>query len=315
MKPRVFSAGKTAIADLSPAVRRYADKPYGLNAKIAWDYHLRAYECWCADRHLKPFPLDIDQLLLFGTDRAKTYAFYNVREDVRLVAMHHRKTTGEDLFCDTRVAAFLSGVRRLRPPQPVRPLRPDLFLQIVECDGSTWKTRRSRVMAMLIWSAGFTIRELHQLDVEMITLSDRGAQIKFPTSADYRETVFIGQARETRSCPVIALERLLTERQLLKGPVFNRTPKGRPDIVIRLSMQGVSGAIRLLGKQAGIKSPLSVERSRLGGIITQSLNVDIVTLAHFHGLRAIDHLAAFLGRKTERSHKFLHKQRYTSRSS
>lgn len=305
-------SGKTAINDLSASVKRYATKPYRKNGQIAWDYHIAAYDRWCRERELDPFPLDVYRILEFAADRAQRYAFFNVRESVRLVAMQHRKMTGEDLYSNTRVATFLAGLRRTKPPRPLLPLQMSKYALIVDCVGKTWKTRRSRVMAMLIWNAGFTLRELHLLDVEMVSFNDKGANVRFPSSAAYRERVFIGRAQESKSCPVLALEQLISERGLKSGAIFNKTAKGNPGVAYRLAVGAVGEAVKLLGKQVGIV-PLTIERIRLGGIIAQSRNVDIVTLASYHGLRAIEHLANFVEMRTERSGRHVWK-RYSSYS-
>ena len=297
------------LSALSAQVQRYAAKPYGQNAQTARKYHLEAYETWCKKEHVQPFPLDLDRLLAFAAARAQTYAFFTVREDVRIVAMEHRKTTGEDLYSNTRIATLLHGLRRKRPPRPVLPLIPRDMERIIEHRGRTWKTRRSRVMAMLIWAAGFTLTELHHLDAEMLLFSDRGVDARFRDIFDVRDHIFVGRARDSARCPVAALEALLAEREISAGPVFFSTPRRVTHVRFRLAYTGVIQAIRLLGIQVGFPARLSVERIRRGGLIAQSQHVDIVTLAHYHGLSAIEHLSSFIDANTERPARFKWKRR------
>ena len=277
------------VAALPDAARAFAELPYGPCTEASRQYHLRTYEAWCAQHGEEPWPPTLERLLRFGADRATTKAFYTVREHIRIVSMVERKRTGTNLYGHPSIQLLLRGLKRERPPAPVRPLRPSQMRALLAYEPPFPSQRQVRVMILLSYAAGFTLREHSRFRCEMITFTEHGAIIE-GLDVD-RPQFFIGRATDLEQCPVAALELLVAGRT--SGPVYRSKRYESPDRAIRYD--SMAWQMIRYGKTAGVE-PLSADRVRLAGLLEQVQHIDVVRLAHFHGYRHVEPLAALLGR-------------------
>jgi len=285
----VSRAGSLPVARLPVPARSFAELPYSTVTETSRQYHLRTYERWCGERGEEPWPPTLERLLRYAADRAQTKAFYTVREHVRIVSMVARKRTGQDLYAHPTLQSLLEGVKRERPPAPVRALRPSQVDKLLSYRPCTASQHRDRGIVLLSYAAGFTLSDHDALRCEMVGFGEDGATIS-ELSAD-RPHFVIGRAKDPDRCPVEALRALIGERT--SGPVYISSRCRARDK--RLSYLGVAGEIAHYGRAAGV-TPLSNDRIRLSGMLEQVQHVDIVRLAHFHGYRYVEPLAQLLGR-------------------
>ena len=285
----VSRANSLAVEQLPIAARAFAELPYSAVTEVSRQYHVRIYERWCRERAEQPWPPTLERLLRYAADRAQSKAFYTVREHVRIVSMIERKRTGQDLYAHPMVQTLLEGIKRERPPAPVRPLRPSQIEKLLSFRPRHVSQRRNRAIVLLSYTAGFTLNDHVGFRCEMVSFGDEGATVS--ELSEDRPHFVIGPAADPDRCPVVALRALLGERT--SGPVYvssrcRRRDKGLPYLAI-------AGEIKYFGRAAGV-TPLSNDRIRLAGLLEQIQHIDIVRLAHFHGYRHVEPLAQLLGR-------------------
>jgi hypothetical protein len=281
--------GTLPVAQLPSLALAFADLPYSPITQASFFYHLRTYERWCGERGEQAWPPTLERLLCYGADRAETKAYFTVREHLRIVSLVARKESGVDLFANPKVQELLQGVKRLRPPAPVLPLRPSQIERLFSYKPRTESQRRTRGMCLLTYGAGFRIREHARLRCEMVTIDEQGAVIR--GLSESRLDLFIGRAKDPQRCPVRALEELIAGR--VRGPVFRGSRCRAADG--QLAYFSAAQEIERFGRAAGV-TPLSFERLRLAGMLEQVRHIDAVRLAHFHGYRDPEHLASVLDR-------------------
>jgi hypothetical protein len=282
-------ANTLAVAELPQPARAFAELPYGPCTELSRQYHLRTYEAWCAQHGEEPWPPTLERLLRFGADRATTKAYYTVREHIRNVSLVERKRTGTNLYGHPSIQMLLRGLKRERPPAPVRPLRPSQIHALLAYEPRYPSQRQVRVMILLSYAAGFTLRQHSNFRCEMITFNEQGAFID-DLDVD-RPHFFIGRAKDLKQCPVAALELLVGGRT--SGPVYRSKRYESADRAIRYDSMACQ--IINYGKTAGVH-PISADRVRLAGLLEQVQHIDVVRLAHFHGYRHVEPLADLLGR-------------------
>ncbi len=291
--PRVPSRpGSLPVSKLPDDARAFAELPYAPFTEEARQYHLRAYERWCTGRARAPWPTDLETLLEFAADRAPGRSYYTIREHVRIVSMVERKRTGVDLYAHCAMRKALEGIKRECPPRPVQPLRPSQVDRLFAYRPRTNSHELIRTMALLSYAAGFTLLEHHRFRCEMIGFVGEAATIE-GLGAD-RPLFHIGPAQEPERCPVRALRGTVAGRS--EGWVYTTARSRRVDK--HFSYDGLGQELGRFGAAAKV-SPLSNDRIRIAGLIEQARNIDVVRLAHFHGYRSVNGLAALLGRYIE----------------
>jgi hypothetical protein len=291
----VSRADSLPVAGLPSVARAFAELPYSPVTQVSWNYHLRTYERWCRDRKETPWPPTLERLLRFAADRAQTKAFFTVRNDVRIVSMVERKRSGLDLYAHPLLKTLLEGIKRERPPAPVRPLRPSQVEKLLSFRPERATQHRNRTIVLLSYAAGFGLNDHAALRCEMVSFGEEGATIS--GLSEERPYFMIGRATEPARCPVEALRALIGERT--SGLVY---PSRRRRADPGLRYEPIAQAIQLFGVATGV-TPLSNDRIRLAGLLEQVQHIDIVRLAHFHGYRHVEPLAQLLGRYVPTSGK------------
>jgi hypothetical protein len=280
--------GTVPVNELPDAARAYGDLPYSIVTNQSRQYHLRFYERWCAEHNMPAWPATLERLLTFAASCAKTQAYYTIRGHLLVITMVERKRSGIDLFADSRMYHFLGGLKRVKPPQPVSPLRADRVDALLAYQPKFKSQRTTRTIILLSYTAGFTLNDHANFRCEMVTFDEDGAMIE---GLDLDRHLFhIGLGSDPDRCPVRALRALIDGRTA--GPVYWSSRAHTPDGA--LSYRGIACDIQHYGRAAAI-TPLSNERIRLAGMIEQARHVDFVRLAHFHGYRQAETLARLLG--------------------
>jgi hypothetical protein len=285
----VSRGGSLPVEQLPSVARTFSDLPYSAVTEISRKYHLQTYERWCRERGEKPWPPTLSRLMRYAADRAQTKAFFTVREHVRIVSMVERRRTGSDLYAHPTMQTLLEGIKRERPPAPVRPLRPSQVETLFSFQPCRAAQHRNRAIVLLSYSAGFTLGDHATLRCEMVSFAEEGAIVS--GLSDDRPYFVIGRASDPQRCPVEALRTLIGERA--EGFVYISSRCRAKDR--HLPYSAIGGEIAGFGRAAGVR-PLSNDRLRLAGMLEQIQHVDIVRLAHFHGYRQIEPLAQLLGR-------------------
>ncbi len=288
----VCRPGTLPVAQLPDDARAFAELPYAPFTEEARQFHLRAYERWCAGRARVPWPTSLQTLLEFAADRAPGRSYYTIREHVRVVSMVERARSGIDLYAHCAMRKALEGIKRDCPPRPVAPLRPSQISLLFAYRPKTAAHQVIRTMALLSYAAGFTLSEHHKFRCEMVTLTDEGATIE--GLGDDRPLFHIGPAQDAERCPVRALRATIGRRS--DGYVYTTVRSRRLDK--HFSYDGLGQELARYGRAAGV-TPLSNDRIRIAGLVEQARNIDIVRLAHFHGYRSVNTLAGLLGRYIE----------------
>jgi hypothetical protein len=289
---RLARPGALPVEQLPELIRTFADLPYAPFTEAARQYHLRTYVAWCAERQRPPWPPTLSGLMQYAADRAPGHSYFTVREHVRIVSMVERRRSGIDLYARIEMQQLLDGIRRDSPPRPVLPLRPAQVHELLAYRPATGTQRLVRSALLLSYAAGLSLSEHNRIRCEMIVFERQGATIS--DLGPDRPLVFIGAARDIDRCPVRALRQLVGERT--SGPLYTSVrSRGKEK---GWTYWGLGAEMGRYGRTANV-APLSNDRIRLAGLIEQARHIDLVRLAHFHGYRSVNTLAALLGRYIE----------------
>lgn len=289
MARSLVSRASLPLKDFPLSAQAFAELPYAAFTEQSRQYHLRTYERWCRERDEEPWPATLERLLRYAAQRAETKAYMTVRAHVRIVSVEQRKHGGHDLFAHPTMQTLLEGIKRERPPAPVRPLRPGEIDTLLNFRPKTTAQHRDRVIVLLAYAAGFGIDDHVALQCEMVRFSEHGAIIS--GLSEDRPHIVIGRAANPDRCPVEALRALIGDRT--SGPVYRSSRSRSADKPLQYGV--IAYQVAHFGRTAGV-TPLSNTRIRLSGLLEQARQIDIVRLAHFHGYRSIETLAVLLGR-------------------
>ncbi|MCM2453341.1 tyrosine-type recombinase/integrase, partial [Agrobacterium vitis] len=175
---------------------------------------------------------------------------------------------------DRHIATVMAGIRNshARPPvQKEAVLAEDIIAMIETLDRGSLRGLRDRAMLLIGYAGGLRRSEIVGLDIKAdqtedgrgwIEIFDKGMLVTLRGKTGWRE-VEIGRGSSDTTCPVVAVETLITFARLAHGPLFRRvTGQGKSVGPERLNDKEVARLVKRTAMAAGVRGDLSeIERA------------------------------------------------------
>jgi site-specific recombinase XerD len=227
---------------------------------------IRAYEAdqrhfcqWTGERGLRCLPAEPETVALYVSSLAQAGASAaTIGRRLTGVGVFHTTAGYENPASHAVVRAVLKGVRRSlgTAQRQVEALGVGALRAMVQATGEGLKGMRDRALLLLGWAGALRRSELVALDVEDLRFEPEGVVLRIRRSKSDQEgasvEVSIPRARDTRMCPVLAVEAWLTASGTTTGCVFRSINNRGIMSAERLSDKAVSLVVKSLAKEVGL---------------------------------------------------------------
>jgi integrase len=249
------------------------------NTVLAYYWAWRAFEAWCVERNLSPFP-EIDPAYVAAflkgeMDLGRTFSTINIR--AAAIARKYRLEDFKSPTEDWRVKETLGAIRRrLGGTKPTRQaaalLRKDIELMLELWASGGVRGMRDQTVFMLGFPGAMRRSELVATDVEDVQETEEGLIITIPKSkanqAGDPEHVGIFRGNE-KICPVRAFQEWLNLGAIEREAVIRRVSRWGT-VGGRLAPGSVSAIIKHYVAAIGLDPTIYSGHSLRAGLITQA---------------------------------------------
>lgn len=223
----------TELATLSDEARRFAELGIAENSKRAYKNDWKHFVDWCEDHHMQALPATPQQVTLYLTDLASTFATATIQRRMVSINKAHRLAGHPQPCKDELVQTVWKGIRRKKGSRRKK-ARPLLVEHVVEiCGVLTEKLIdvRDRAILLLGFSAALRRSEIAAIEVGDIEWSEQGIilHVRFSKTDQEGEgrTIGVPYGRNPETCPVLAVESWIRRAYLEDGPLFRSVDRHR----------------------------------------------------------------------------------------
>jgi len=246
------------------------------NTADAYDRQWRRFTTWCSERGLDPTAATGQMLLSYVRHLiAVPYAPASIEQALGVILSKHpmKPDTGD-------ARRVLSAYRRDRAESGQRqkqsaPLEVTRLTALLgQCDATTAKGLRDRVILLLGFSAMARRSELAKLDVSDVRFVDEGLEILIRASktdqAGKGTEVAIPYGSRSAVCPVRAVRAwvvYLADQGITEGPLLRGVNRHGQVGATKMTGQGINHVIKTLAEKAGVDhaDEITAHSLRAGG--------------------------------------------------
>ncbi|MCM2471800.1 site-specific integrase [Agrobacterium vitis] len=272
----------THLASLADRARDYVEAASSANTRKAYASDWKHFSAWCRRSNLAPLPPAPQTVGLYITacasgsaERgAKANSVSTIERRLSSLSWNYAQRGLMLDRKDRHIATVMAGIRNshARPPvQKEAVLAEDIIAMIETLDRGSLRGLRDRAMLLIGYAGGLRRSEIVGLDIKAdqtedgrgwIEIFDKGMLVTLRGKTGWRE-VEIGRGSSDTTCPVVAVETLITFARLAHGPLFRRvTGQGKSVGPERLNDKEVARLVKRTAMAAGVRGDLSeIERA------------------------------------------------------
>lgn len=237
---------------------------------------LERFVAWCEAHRLPYLPASADTVAGYLTWRAtEGKKPSTVALDLAALRAAYREM-GERSPCEApRVRAVWRGIRRdlLVAPVEKAPVAVEEMKAILARIPETRQGKRDRALVLVGFTGAFRRSELLSLDVEDLTWTPAGLEVRLRRSKTDQEGVGekigLPAGPSPDMCPAAALRAWLDETRISEGALFRSMSRGGR-LKGRLTGQGFALVVKRLAASAGLDPRLYSGHSLRAGLITSA---------------------------------------------
>lgn len=290
-------------ADVESA-KSYAEASTAPSTLRAYAADWRAFEAWASARGLATLPAAVDTVAVFlSSEAASGLKPATVNRRRAAIGFRHRAAGHADPTTSEKARRVMAGIRREHGTKASQkaPVTADVLTAMLEQIPEGPRGARDRALLLLGWLGAFRRSELAGLDVEDVTIEDKGARIAVKRSKTDQE----GRGQEKAiprgapgRCAVEALEAWLASLQDEAAPVFRQVAKGGNIRPGRLSTKSVGDTVKRYAAAAGLDPAAFGAHSLRAGWVTTAAEKgrDVFAIMDVTGHRSVETVRGYVRR-------------------
>lgn len=273
----VVAPASLALQEAASSAKGYAANARAENTRKAYRAAWQAFEAWTTAQSLDACPAlpgAVASYLAHRADEGARPASLNLY--LSAIVEAHR-AAGQDaaaLRSSAEVRATMAGIRRTvgTEQRQAAPATSDVIRALVAGLASDLCGARDRALLTVGFAGAFRRSELVALDVEDLTFSARGVEVRIRRSKTDQEgagrTVAVPFGLAPETCPVRALRAWLDVAGIETGAVLRSLKDGR--IGARLEGRDVARIVKRAAERAGLDAAAFSGHSLRAGLATSA---------------------------------------------
>lgn len=261
-------------------VKKLIDQQLAYGTKRVYQSDWRIFDAWCIERNYHATNATPEIISMFiGSQFYEGLHPSTLNRRLAAIKFAYKCLNKHSPTDDMLVKATLKGIRRDKKAPPVNAKKaattPILKKMVQLCNTNTLKDIRDRALLLLTFAGAFRRSELVAVNVEDITFTNKGMEIKIHRSKTDQEgegyTKVIMPAKEDKMyCPIITLKNWLDKSQIKNGALFRGINKHNQISKTRLSDDAVYYIIKRFALELGYGDDEISAHSFRAGFVTSA---------------------------------------------
>lgn len=213
-------------AKLKDALKKYLENEYSANTRETYLRGFRRFASWCEERSLEPLPCQEPTLILYITEMAESHKVSTIENWLYAINRFHLASGHESPLLSHNLKRLRKGIKNTKGvrPRKAKPIKKTEVNDIVtwRTDNETLKGLRDRVIFLWSYTGAFRVSELSAMNLEDITLDERGYTAFVPKSKTdqqgHGKYVAIPYHSRPGLCPVRAMQKYLEAVGISQAP-------------------------------------------------------------------------------------------------
>jgi site-specific recombinase XerD len=260
--PMAPAAIHTRALTLQPVIdqaRQFFQQTTAANTAKSYQSDWRAFEAWCQENHQSALPAVPEVVACYITACAmRGLKVTTIRRHLAAINAGHKTQGFESPTRSAAVKGVMGGIQRTMgtPPESVDALLTEDITRIVTALPDTLQGHRDAALLLIGFAGAFRRSELVAFDVADLQLRTEGYLIRIRRSKTDQQGhgrwIGIPYGERAETCPVLALQRWLTESGITEGAVFRGMNRHGQLASVRLSKRAIADIIKRSAEAAGL---------------------------------------------------------------